>query len=413
MAPCVDTWSFIGDGVFVTASTDVRVQSVIAVDQNNSVPDTPTYSAAGYYWQVMTPDSSVHKLADTGNSIFRAIDGTGGMFNAATYVLTSKDCTRCIYSPGTPGLDGVPTASVLQYVEDTNGNRITLNYQTTSEGLYLMGWTDTLGRTISAPPLGALYADPSYAPVKWTRSSAYCACPGTNGDPNPIIWMPPGGTKPFLFCYSNVHIQSTFFWVGPAKGIPDVPPTGDKNKDTRYEVDDDLGFLSQVVLPTGDQWQFQYTPLTGYDGVHNYGELTQITMPTGGTIGYAWNESFLAGCTGTYTANQVRSAVVNRWTDNKQGLGPQLWTYGIPQGIVPTELNSYPGLTQSLAADVDPFGNTTIHTLTYLLGCSAPETQAATYDSQENLLKTVATTYQVLPNMDVISTNMGHDAQVA
>lgn len=74
---CDEAWNFDGDGVYLSASTDVRVSAVAATYQNFSRPNFPADASFGYYWQVSTPDSGIHKLADAGGGNFRAIDGSG------------------------------------------------------------------------------------------------------------------------------------------------------------------------------------------------------------------------------------------------------------------------------------------------------------------------------------------------
>ena len=386
---CTDTWNWDGDGVFVTASTDVRLGPVVDMYQNNSNPSTPSYGSNGYYWQVNTPDSGLHKLANTGNGIYRAIDGSGWMYNEATHVLFSQDGVHYAYQPMPPDALGTPQIGYLLYVEDTNGNRITLNYTTVQNETYFSGWTDTLGRNITPPPLGGIYEDLGPVGISWTRSSQYGSCPG--GDNNPIIWMPPGGTTPFRFCYTQAAVR-TYFFAG--KGIPDTPVTGNPLKDTKFEANTGVSGLSSVVLPDGNSWNFQYTPLQGYDGVHNYGELTQVTLPGGGTVGYTWNENFYSACVNSSKLNQTRSQVLTRIVNAQDANGPQTWQY-------------------SGNTTIDPLGNKTIHTLSQVAGCAYLETQTDYYNNASNLIKTSKIAYQTLPILDVINTNMRIDARVA
>lgn len=312
------------------------------------------------------------------------------MYNEASSTLFEVDGTRYVYAAQPRDAFGTPLTGLLQFVEDPNGNRITLNYTTTSSstgsGVSFTGWTDTLGRVIPVPPIGSMYRDPVY--ISPQRSSQYGSCPGDN---NPIIWMPPGGSNPFLFCYTSVHIQSYLF---AGRGFPDVPASPDPRIGNKYEAYADLHLLASIIRPDQSSWNFNYTPLAGYDGVHNYGELTQVTLPTGGTIGYTWSESYVSDCFDSYKGRQTRSMVLTRTMDAKDQLGPQRWTY-------------------SIGSTVDPQRNRTVHTLSPIAGCASLETQADYYDGSSTLLKTTKTQYQVLPAIDVINTNYVKNASVA
>lgn len=389
---CDEAWNFDGDGVFITSSIDVRVSAIAATYQNFSRPIFPADGSLGYYWQVTTPASGVHKLADAGGGSFRAIDGSGWMYNEAASTLFSEDGTRYAYSSMPKDAFGTPETGLLQFVEDTNGNRITLNYTSTTTstgtGTNFTGWTDTLGRVIPVPPLGSMYHDPLPLRISPQRSSQYGSCPGDN---NPIIWMPPGETIPFLFCYTTVHLQSYLF---SGQGSPDVPVSSNPRVGNKFEAYADLTLISSIVRPDQKAWTFQYTPSLGYDGVHNYGELTQVSLPTGGAFGYTWNESYVSDCFDSYKGRQTRSMVVTRTVDANDSLGPRLWRY-------------------SIGSTIDPQNNTTVHTLSPIAGCASLETQTDYYDGSSSLLATTKTQYQVLPAIDVINTNYVKNASVA
>ncbi|NDQ55762.1 MAG: RHS repeat-associated core domain-containing protein [Acidipila sp.] len=146
--------------------------------------------------------------------------------------------------------------------------------------------------------------------------------------------------------------------------------------------------LQSIVLYNGTSWSTSPVWTFEYDGVApgsppsvNYGNLTRITLPTGGTISYTWTTSQL--CTDYSTLNQWSRTVATRTVDAQDGTGPHTWTY-----------TGY-GMQ-------DPDGNDTVYTVTGLGGsCSLYVTQVDSYQGLRNsgtLLKTVKTDYQYTAN---------------
>src|SRR5579859_2944940 len=195
--------------------------------------------------------------------------------------------------------------------EDTNGNKIT-----TVPG----GWKDTMDRFIPAPN-------------QFKTGCETLNFPGTNG-----------GTAPITFCYGGTAIHSTFGLTSVIDG---------NYHDENYPL---LQVISSITLPNGTSWQFHYD---------NYGFLSSIDLPTGGTISYTWqvsqacanflqNErnlggSFVWGNTGTVVCDFF---VTSRTFDAHDGSGPHTWTYSGD-----TSSNSSGRVTVT-----DPLGNDTVHT---------------------------------------------------
>jgi len=348
--PCVDTYEFQGNGVAFKSSTDVSVSPDVYEPTGSN--GQPVFQ--GYYWIVTTPDSGTHKLAAIGNGNYRAIDATGWLFNEQTFVLTSKDGVSYHYSGQAP-TSSIPYPLVfrLLYIEDTNGNRITLNYSSYVSGgvtyYTLSTYTDSFGRTVAAVP---------------TATTDYSGCTGQNPVASAGLWTPPGASSPIKFCSANVVIQTNFFGGAPAtKG----------SWPTEVEAYADPSFLQSVVLPDGTSWTFQYTPLN--NSTYNYGELTKVTLPTGGNLSYQWVEDYRV-CPNTANQNTYRSEVSSRSVDANDGNGPQTWIYGT------ATING-----QTVPATTDPLGNKTVHTIASVSGnCSLYETQTDYYDNQNNKL---------------------------
>jgi len=150
--PCVKSYDFQGDGVFLSSNLDVTIVTSAHYVQNSS---TGTQYLSGYYFNVETPDSGMHKLVSIGNNQYRSLDGTGWIFDLPSFVLTSRDGTSYHFS-GQPQADPTPPeVTTLNYVEDTNGNRIVLQHDSNGR---TTSYVDTFGRTIPAGPTGMTYA---------------------------------------------------------------------------------------------------------------------------------------------------------------------------------------------------------------------------------------------------------------
>ena len=384
-----------GAGTYVSASTDVTI-TAIAATYEDAGTNPPTYANNGYYWQVKTPDGGTHKLASTGNHTFRAEDGSGWFFNETSYILVTEDGVRYVYA-GTPdpnqGTLTYPIIGRLLYVEDSNGNQINLNYSSyVSSGVTyyeLTGWTDSLGRTI--PALSSI-------PYTSTPTSDYDGCSGAKTITSATSWMPPGGTTPIKFCFARITLN-TYFFDGAAASLPGA-------NQTEFEDTGSYVMLQSIVLPDDSTWTFQYMPLSGSQ--YNYGELAQIALPTGGTVGYTWAENYQL-CPNSFTQNQKNSALSERILNANDGSSAQIWHYA--QGF--TSATNPPAYPSSLTT-TDPLGGTIVHTLTPLSGtCSIFETQTDYYDNQNNKLKTETTSYLSQVDMNRINTDYVHESATA
>jgi RHS repeat-associated protein len=381
-SPCLLIYDGHVQGIYVTASTDVAMYPVENIQTNSQ-----GQYVASYYWQVITPDSGTHSMVSLGNDLFRAVDGTGWLFNDLTYTLTSRDGVRYVFAGS--AMTTMPYANIgrLLYVEDTNGNRITLSYSSsTSNGITtytFTGWTDTLGRSIPSSVYSAWNASgPIPMPANgWVSNPASVP----NGCPSTAIsatsWTPPGASGSITYCFANTQVN-TDFWNGD--------PKSQGPHKTEYELNEQVLDLQSVILLDGSSYTFEYSPLSGDS--YNYGELTQITLPAGGTIGYTWAENF-TGCPSETTLgnpNQYnrRSFATSRITND--GSGDHTWTYSL--------VGTQSGWMYTVT---DPLSDTTVHTISNLAGnCSMYETEADYSDVNLGLLKAVKTSYQTLPIVD-------------
>jgi len=355
------------DDVVVAWAQQVAVAGTNSEEVEN--PNTPNPIDIYYgNFNLQTADGTKHPLGNQGtataehsaNNIFyldsgpwETLDASGwkvnGAFEAGEARLNSPTASSFV-DP-----DGVIYASSTAAEEDPNGNKITLSGSTL---------TDSLDRAIPLPPT-----------VSSASNTDTSGCPQT---PLPVAlaveWSVPGpngNTVNYKFCYASVSVN-----IPP--GTPSTRYLGSTTTEDK---------LQSILLPNGQSWSFAYNdPGDGsaYNGSPiNYGTLTQITLPTGGTISYGYS---MLGLQGGLSSNYGRW-VTSRTVNANDGAGSHQWTYTYTFASNSTSLVTSTTVT-------DPVGNYTIHNFTQLGGgWTVYETQSQYYQSGGTLLKTVATAY--------------------
>lgn len=256
----------------------------------------------------------------------------------ADATMESVDATGIMYVPS-PG-----------YIYDQNGTRWYSGCQLDIDGNQLCtdssgNWLDTLGRSI--PRLSGI-------PASGTGDTSQCVGPlPSTSALTESFPSPNGSTAPFTFCYATFSINEEY---NVTEGY--------------WQIIENVQMLQSVILPDGKAWIFSYSN----DG---YGNLTQITLPTGGTISYQWT-NFLSTCGSSPVGTPwVASRIVNA----NDGSGPHTWNYT---------------WSASEYKVTDPDGNDT----TYVDGgagpCASVPEIVKYYQGSESsgkLLKTVTTAY--------------------
>jgi len=147
--------------------------------------------------------------------------------------------------PWHPGESGsselIPYSSLPTYIEDRNGNKITV----ADQGGGAFSLTDTLGRVALS-------------------SSGF----GSTGNTLSVA----GLSSPYTIAWTTVH--SSF---GVSAQLVGGEPTCPSNMPSFNE---DQQVIESITLPNGKQYRFSYDPV--------YGLLKQITYPTGGFVRYDW-----------------------------------------------------------------------------------------------------------------------------
>jgi len=360
-------------GVRLVASTNIGVAPVIAYSSDGLYVN-------GFYWNVQTPDGGSHNLASTTTGDFRAVDGTGWEYQPQSCTLQDQAGVKYVFTcqalsnpTRPPGLQFDPGA--LQYVQDANGNTITLRSHATAEGTVFDGWTDSMGRIVPG-----------------TMSPATSSqCP--SGSASASTWQPPDSQVPVTFCGTTINYSTNLFsenlWGG-------IPPSLSQDY---IEAQGSVGSIGSVILPSGDRWGFQYDSLAANQTGTAYGALTDITLPTGGRIHYV--SRYTANICGVHpSASTARAYVTERDIYASSGsTSPAQWLYSgkpAPQTASP--------ITSTVT---DPYQNKTTYTLQVQLGCGFYPTSVAYSDASQNLIKTETMTYQLLAPLDLLSFYMG------
>ncbi|HET9165370.1 MAG TPA: hypothetical protein VFP11_05195, partial [Candidatus Angelobacter sp.] len=396
-------WFHGGTGVTLQRPFDLGVQRTIDA---TITPGSISYSATGY--SLTSADGAMHQLFATlrdANGVpleYESIDTTGyhvvlsgsdgsGVANTATvtdrhgnqFVAVFDAPVNCGALPqnaplpwagASPNMGGgyapmvddapsgdqfCPQIAGAQRITDSNGN--VMNVFDPANALY--PGSDTLSRT---PPLASI-----------TATTVYDNCVSAN--PVTSAWLldykaPDGSIRQMKMCFAQIPLQTAFNLTGvfEAQSSPALPPSS-----KIMEASNALPPLATVILADNTKWVFSY------DG---YGELTSISLPTGGSITYTWTSiSQVNGCSGQ---TKMSRAVKTRTLDDGRG-HTYNWTYnwGAVSG----------GVINNLVTD--PLNNDTAHTFTALdgpNGCFFYETTTQYFQgasSPAHLLKQVDTSY--------------------
>jgi YD repeat-containing protein len=307
----------------------------------------PTVSAmlngngTAYLYTANTWDGATHQM-------FQRTSTGGGMFTMDNTGISS---------------DGSPTTQLPTWTRTRDGSLYTLSsgqYED-SNGNYYNRTVDTMGRSLT---FSTSSADSSGCAGPLPISSATITnYPGYNG-----------GSLQVKTCSATLTLSTNF---------QQADPDGEGYLVTEYTGNATV--LQSLVIcnnPSGtcSDWTTSPKWVFAYD---SYADVTQVTLPTGGTVSYNWGVR--GQCMGS-GLTQVSMALSSRTIDD--GNGPKTTFYSTGQYTPPAS---------AATVVTDPLGNQTVHTFTALGGgCSNYETQTQWYQGGQSggtLLKTVSTTY--------------------
>lgn len=220
-----------------------------------------------------------------------------------TDLLGSHTMNGTVYYISSPGGSGCPSpgwnpASPVQMGTAADGSGITLFAGGSTNGWYIRypngqnRWQDRNGNYISYS--GSTFTD--------TLNTTPLTVPAPNP---PNEWdltyqAPSGGTAYYRVKYGTYTVRTNF----GCSGIHEFGPT------TEYLV-------SEIDLPDGSKYTFTYEGTPGYSGDYT-GRIASVTLPTGGTITYAYTGgSNGIECTDGSTAGLQRATPdtgSNHWT---------------------------------------------------------------------------------------------------
>lgn len=310
-------------------------------DPGSIMPILSTWKGVGgtiYTFSGQTSDGAIHQFAQTNVGGYESIDSTGTYFNDPGGVSGYINGNYVLLDRAGNAYNTVAPWSK----QDTNGNYIS------ESSSY---WIDTLGRPLN----------PS-------------ALPGPNG-----------GTRQVSVGTTMVNLNTHF----NAKVIDPVTQTlinVSEYSGTAYLLGS-VAVYDGVSWATSPTWTFQYNDTDGRTDGTNYGDITQVTLPTGATITYTWGTANVCQVSTTKKSRSVLSRTINA----NDGMGPQTTTYSGTVGIAAVKVT-------------DPAGNDTVHQRTGLQGsCSLYDTEVDYYKGSSTvanpvLLKIVQTTYSSTPN---------------
>src|ERR1044071_1385886 len=335
----------------------------------------PTVTTNGIYMELESLDTSGYHVAMSGS------DGSG-VPNTATisdrhgnqYIVVFNPPNTCGQPPSNPTpagtrvgplggyaepmMDDTPRGSqfcpqwaAVQQVTDSNGNFFSAPNPSQP--------TDTLGRVL---PLSSITtaSDNGGCATTYPVAGAYLLS----------YSAPDGTTHQIKMCYTQLTMQTAFNQPGIQEypGGPALPPGSNV-----FQADNQLPTLTTVILADGTKWAFAYD---------NFGEISSVSLPTGGSIAYTWTT--VSTCSAGQTP--VSRSVATRTLNDGQGHS-STWTYNWGAVVNKTITNTV----------TDPLGDDTVHVFTALDQlCGFYETRTKTYrglQSAGQLLKQVDTSY--------------------
>jgi RHS repeat-associated protein len=418
---CGSSYGYWTDGMPDTAvivDQDVTLQECSGSNVQTFI-DPGGQGAYDYSWNYLNlVDSSqaVHTLGFDQNNwqTMQATDGSGFTVRAS-YPNSLQGAANPLRSTGpTTVIDSHGNKEVFSggnvSFQDPIGNTITRYVTSGSTTDYTI--RDSAGRSIP---------DPAKATVDANVSPS---CPNLQLNAQPVVssssWVVPGingQNLTYHLCYTNVQVRTNFFWnpepgqtVGSSEGIPE--PDGSYGYIYLSWADINHAYmqLQSIVLPDGTYWGFAYDT-SGSPQVASYGDLTQVILPTGGTINYSYVSIPQCGAPpGAEAGFPFSRAVQARTLQPLQG-PPVSRTYAYPM--------SFNYQNPKYTIETDSLGNDTVHVfnIDYVYACGAEEVATKWYHGSSNGATNTATPlkevdnsflYQLSPQDDYYNTYRQH-----
>lgn len=141
--------------------------------------------------------------------------------------------------------------------------------------------------------------------------------------PNPVTFTytaPSGANATFTMSYALYTVKTNF----QCSGVAEYGPTAN------------VPLVDRITLPDGTFYQFTYEPTPGFAG-NVTGRVASITLPTGGTISYAYtggNNGIT--CANGSAAGLTRTTPDGLWTYSRAQVSGSHWTTTVTDPTTPT-----------------------------------------------------------------------------
>src|SRR5262249_12596081 len=135
-----------------------------------------------------------------------------------------------------------------------------------------------------------------------------------------FVWPGVNGTsRTIKVCSAAIALKSNFQASGYYNS--DLRSIAERNYSS-YQIQS-IVLYNGTNWNTSPAWTFEYSSRNpGDDITVNYGDLTKITLPTGGTISYTWTT--INACD-INASTPVSRAVSSRTVNANDGTGPHAW----------------------------------------------------------------------------------------
>jgi YD repeat-containing protein len=296
--------------------------------------------------------------------------------DSETQTCAGSDCptTWSGYGATYPATDGTNwtggnlynTVSSSETTEtDPNGNQIITSSS---------GWTDSIGRALPGSQSGPGAEYQTTAPgitvpgVPLAQGNIGNCPAGTTAARQWVVPAHNSSTETYYLCYTNFSYQ-TAFDLGTVLSSTSYGVSETSSTSQGYSP---ALLLSAVVLPNLTSYTFSYD---------QYLSLNYVSLPTGGSISYTWQNIPFGAYLGTTTP--ISRAVATRTLNPGNGQPSETWTYHWYLQIGTSTDGGLPAVTYPVWAIItDPAGNDEEHQL------------GGTDDSGTNYLELVETKVQ-------------------
>ena len=286
--------------------------------------------------------------------------------------------TSLIYN-GFPTLKSTSTLSGSLYIYqasvlESNGASHLVGWINQSQGRSL----DGTGYLVNGGAIPYTITDSSGVRVSYSSGSSTVVETDPNG--NQIIYSTTNGVNPTITDTLGRQIPAP---VG--LGSWNVP--GINGGTENFQVTQPSHNLFVLTLPNLTSYSLQYTSfnlplLTGQTTAEQIPLLTQVTLPTGGSISWTYSPTpVISPCPG----NDYYLPVTSRSVNANDGTGSHTWTYSY----------SLSSTASGVTTVTDPLGQKTVYTYG-LTSCKPYATQIQKYDSNNNLLQTSSKSYSYI-----------------